>query len=67
LNVLRTINFNLVRFDVISVEVDPKFRPPGYAEMVTGFLQSKNYKNVTDVVGRNKCKSVLNKDMKQRI
>jgi hypothetical protein len=43
LSVLDTINFDRVMFDVICVEVDPRFRPEGYASEVSIFLQRHGY------------------------
>lgn len=56
LEVLRSIDFLRVHFDVISVETDPSVRPPGYPAAVTQFLLDNGYRNVAGQQGRNMCK-----------
>jgi len=53
LEVLKSINFDQVRFDVMCIETEANNRPPGYAEEMTAFLKSKGYNNATSQVGRN--------------
>lgn len=43
MSVLHSINFDRVTFDVICVEVDPRYRPEGYASEVSNFLQRHGY------------------------
>jgi len=52
LSVLHSIDFSIVSFDVLCVEVDPQNRPEGYTNEVTTFLKENGYK--FDVIsGRN--------------
>jgi hypothetical protein len=44
ISVLQSIDFAQITFDVICVETDPEFRPPGFRQEVTDFLQSRGYK-----------------------
>jgi len=53
LEVLKSINFNHVKFDVLSIETDESNRPLGYADKVTAFLAGKGYVNATAQQGRN--------------
>jgi len=53
LEVLKSINWQMVKFDVICVETDPPVRPPGYAAQVTAYLRERGYNNYTQQVGRN--------------
>eukprot|EP01036_Dinobryon_divergens_P026735 gene26735-35415_t len=53
LQILRSINWRLVKFDVLCIETEPSNRPPFYAENVTSFLLEKGYKNNTMQQGRN--------------
>lgn len=43
LNVLKTIDWNSVRFDIIIVETEEKYRPLGYGLEIRGYLESKKY------------------------
>ena len=43
LEVMRTVNFSVVKFDVIVVETDPKFRPGGFKQHVIDFLRQFHY------------------------
>jgi len=43
LAMLNSVDFNVIRFDVIVVETDPKYRVKGYEGQVTAFLSGKNY------------------------
>ena len=53
LEVLKSINWNHVKFDVLCIETDEVFRPPGYAATIILFLASKGYVNATAQQGRN--------------
>ena len=50
LEVLKSVNWKRVTFDVLCVELDG--RPPGYADSVRAFLEPRGYFNHTSV-GRN--------------
>lgn len=52
LNVLKSIDFTAVKFDVLCVETDPHFRPKGYPDEVKSYLAGKGYRFVEDA-GRN--------------
>eukprot|EP00607_Mallomonas_marina_P009841 CAMPEP_0182420980 /NCGR_PEP_ID=MMETSP1167-20130531/6123_1 /TAXON_ID=2988 /ORGANISM="Mallomonas Sp, Strain CCMP3275" /LENGTH=237 /DNA_ID=CAMNT_0024597617 /DNA_START=419 /DNA_END=1128 /DNA_ORIENTATION=+ len=52
LSILRTIRFEVVRIDVLVVEVEAKNRPVGYQDDVTAFLGSQGY-NLSWTKGRN--------------
>ena len=56
LEVLKSINWSLVKFDVLCIETFPLERPPNYAEDVTEFLAEKGYINHSGQQGRNICK-----------
>jgi hypothetical protein len=56
MEVLQTIDFEHIRFDVISVETDPVFRRAGYTETVSQFLATVGYKDVSGQQARNTCK-----------
>lgn len=43
LEVLRTIDWNITTFDVITVETEPWFRPSGFLEEVQALLESHGY------------------------
>lgn len=53
LSILHTINWNSIRFDVISVETEMSNRPKGYEEAVTAFLAKVDYTKVANIPGRN--------------
>lgn len=53
LEVLKSINWNQVRFDVLCIEVEEANRPKGFGNLVTNFMVSKEYHNVTNQIGRN--------------
>lgn len=53
---LNSINWSLVKFDVLCIETDPANRPPGYAETVTDFMKGKGYIDYAGQIGRNRCK-----------
>jgi hypothetical protein len=53
LQVLKSINWDKVQFDVLCVETEPSNRPPGYAASVTEFLAVRGYTNATQQQGRN--------------
>jgi hypothetical protein len=59
LSILKSIDFNAVKFDVICIETTPNERPPGYAQQVIDFLAPVGYVNATGQVGRNICKQLL--------
>eukprot|EP00607_Mallomonas_marina_P003826 CAMPEP_0182431032 /NCGR_PEP_ID=MMETSP1167-20130531/45819_1 /TAXON_ID=2988 /ORGANISM="Mallomonas Sp, Strain CCMP3275" /LENGTH=234 /DNA_ID=CAMNT_0024616879 /DNA_START=128 /DNA_END=829 /DNA_ORIENTATION=- len=46
LSVLKTIKFDNIIFDVITIETDPENRPPGYADKVTAYLAPYGYNKV---------------------
>jgi FkbM family methyltransferase len=52
LDILRTINWSEVFFDIISVETERDFRPPGYEAKVIAYLMNKGYKMI-ERKGRN--------------
>lgn len=56
MQVLNSINWSLVKFDVLCIETDPPNRPKGYAEEMTAFLKKKGYENKYGQIGRNICK-----------
>lgn len=56
MEVLKSIDFNRIRFDVISVETDPVARPRGYTAIVSKFLADVGYKDVSGQQARNTCK-----------
>ena len=56
LEVLNSINWSLVKFDVLCIETDPPNRPEGYASKVTAFLKERGYEDHAGQVGRNICK-----------
>lgn len=53
LNVLKSINFHKIRFDVLSIETDPLNRSPDYAKTISEYLYQYGYKNATGQMGRN--------------
>jgi len=59
LEILKSINWNHTRFDVLCIETEVSNRPPGYPEAVTSFLSERGYVNATAQIGRNICKFVL--------
>lgn len=52
LDVLKSIDFSKVQFDVLCVEDEPKFRPKGYRLLVISFLKEYGYQFLTSN-GRN--------------
>jgi hypothetical protein len=56
LEVLKSINWATIRFDVLCIETEPSNRPPNYPQLVTAFLEERGYKNATGQQGRNICK-----------
>ena len=50
LNVLRSINWAHIKFDVLCVETEPSNRPPGYADAVTAYLLERGYVAATKQV-----------------
>ena len=59
MQVLNSINWSLVKFDVLCIETDPPNRPKGYAEEMTAFLKKKGYENHYGQIGRNICKFIV--------
>lgn len=57
MQVLHSINWSLVKFDVLCIETDPPNRPAGYADKMSAFLKEKGYENLYGQIGRNICKS----------
>ncbi len=56
MQILESIDWSKVRFDVICVEtksVDPALRPANYPAVVESFLVNKGYKNCCGQIGRN--------------
>jgi hypothetical protein len=53
LEVLRTINWQETRFDVLCIETDPPNRPAGYRNNIAAFLGQHGYIDLTGQVGRN--------------
>jgi hypothetical protein len=53
--VLKSINFNKISFDVFCIETDRNNRPAGYEALVTGFMKEKGYLAHTEQKGRNIC------------
>lgn len=45
-DILKTVSWSEVMFDIISVETERDFRPPGYEAKVKAFLSSKGYKMI---------------------
>lgn len=55
LEVLKSIDWTAIKFDVLCVETDPKYRPANYTEEVTSFLETRGYRDAAGQRGRNKC------------
>jgi hypothetical protein len=53
MSVLKTIDWEYTKFDVICVETDPPLRPKGYQKQVTAYLAERGYKLVCHGIGRN--------------
>ena len=53
LEVLKSLDWNHTKFDVLSIETEEVYRPPGYAAKITSFLAAKGYVNATAQQGRN--------------
>jgi hypothetical protein len=53
LEVLKSINWSLVKFDILCIETDPLNRKLGFGTEITSYLYDKGYKNVTSQMGRN--------------
>jgi len=51
--ILKSIDWNMITFDVLCIETEPSNRPPGYDIQVTQYLEEKGYKNYTGQIGRN--------------
>lgn len=63
LEVLKSINWSLLKIDVMCVEVDPPNRPVGYAQEVTAFLLQHGYVSHMTDSGRNICKLSISRDL----
>ena len=48
MSVLKSIDWDIVTFDVIGVETDIKFRPEGYIDIVKLFMKTKGYIHHSD-------------------
>lgn len=59
LQVLKSIDWTNVKFDVMAVETDPANRPVGYAAEVTKYLLERGYVNATMQQGRNTCEPAV--------
>lgn len=53
LEALRSIDWNVTTFDVLTVETEPWFRPPGFKEEVTALLAEHGYVLMIDQMRRN--------------
>ena len=53
LEVLKSINWHHVTFDVLCIETDEVNRPSGYTATISSFLALKGYVNATAQQGRN--------------
>lgn len=49
MSVLKSINFDEIKFDVLCIETERAFRPDGYAEEVRAFVEKKGYLFVADL------------------
>ena len=54
--ILKSINWLEVKFDVLCIETDEPNRAPGFGAMITAYLDERGYRNSTSK-GRNTCKS----------
>ena len=58
--VLKSIDWALVKFDVLCIETDPIFRPKNYVQHVAQFMAERGYVPYGgENQGRNSCKSSL--------
>lgn len=53
LDILMTVKWEAVTFDVLCIETEERVRYPGYNKNLRQFLATKGYVNVTGIVGRN--------------
>ena len=53
MEILKTINWSVVKFDVLCIETNPTHRPPGYMAAVTAFMKERGYKDYAGLVARN--------------
>eukprot|EP01040_Poterioochromonas_malhamensis_P008934 gene8934-9673_t len=53
LQILESIDWSQVQFDVICVETEAALRPANYPALVESFLANKGYKNCCGQIGRN--------------
>lgn len=56
MNVLKSIAWDHIVFDVLCIETEPSNRPEGYHQQITNFLGEYGYINYTGQIGRNICK-----------
>jgi hypothetical protein len=57
--VLRSIHWKYVRFDVLCIKTDPKWRPLGFAKKIVDYLRPHGYIDYAGQIGRNICKLYL--------
>lgn len=43
MSILKTINWNHIKFDVLCIETDINLRPKGYEDEIITFLEPKGY------------------------
>lgn len=53
--VLKSIHWNKITFDVLCIETERGNRPPGYEALMIGFMKEKGYIAHTEQKGRNMC------------
>ena len=53
LQVLRSVNWNETRFDVLCIETDPPNRPQGFRDSIAAFLGQRGYVDYSGQQGRN--------------
>ena len=41
MEILKTIHWSVVKFDVLCIETNPSQRPPGYVAAVTAFMKER--------------------------
>ena len=55
LEVLKSINWDHTRFDVLCIETEEANRPIGYTRRVIDYMAERGYHNRTEQQGRNNC------------
>ena len=55
MEILKTIHWSVVKFDVLCIETNPAQRPPGYVAAVTAFMKERGYRDFAGQVARNTC------------